>query len=893
MTKKSAIFILLLLSCLPARAGQVSFRHLGTAEGLSHGTVLSIVQDHQGKMWFATHDGLNCYDGYKFSVYRHVQEDSRSLAYNYVRTLLVDSESVLWISDGSCVSRYDSGTDGFFNYESPRSRNVMALDEFSADALLVAFSNSLWTFDKHSGEFSDSRIPDGIKKVQARSFAKDGQLLYIGTAAGDLYSWDLAGGDIRRFSLQGNTAMVRCILPHNGQIWVGTDGNGLFRLDPLTAETVRYGVEDGLVSVHIRALCLDSAQKIWIGTYCGLDIYDGSSFTHCLWSASDGVSLSNNSIRSLACDSQGGLWVGTYYGAISYSHPLRPEFTHTVPAVPGHEFPDNRISFIAQISEDEVLLANGYSGAMRYDLQTGKSSYIKIPGGEQGTNDIKAIFADTANSRIWFGGNFGGLSVMNAASGVMRHYDSLPSGVYCITPKDAGTLYVCTSSGLYTVDRRSGAARPEGNFDPKLKVRVISKDSKGRVWAGGAFGIRLFADDTSYEDITTPELDGISRVSCLLETSAGQQFIGTDYGLYSFSKDGVLSFFSTHDGLPNNVICSVSEDAFGLVWISTDNGICRFNPFTGAFRSYGPRDGLLFPRFIANSACLLSDGRLLLGSSEGLVSFVPESIKDDPFSPEPVIWKVKAAGSLLTPSEKGVELCLGNDPLIITFSTMNYLSGGRDRFKYRLRGYERKWHHVIAENEAEYLNLPAGRYVFELMAANDEGVWNNSMVKLPVSVRREWLHSPAAHIILVLLVLAISVFVTVLLLRRRREPGPEPEPEKELTPEEAFLRKAEEIVDANLANDGFSVTDIARELGISRSGLYVRMKQVTGVSVLEFIRRRRFGKACELLGEGRLTVAEVGYAVGFGSPTYFSRAFKKYYGSLPTEYINKSKNTKK
>lgn len=891
MTKKTIIFILLVLSCLSSPAGQISFRHLGTAEGLSHGTVLSIVQDGQGKMWFATHDGLNCYDGYKFSIYRHIPEDARSLAHNYVRALLIDSESVLWISDGSCVSRYDGSIDGFFNYESPRSRNVMALDEFSPDALLVAFSNSLWTFDKRRGEFSDGQIPDGIKKVQARAFAKDGQVMYIGTAAGDLYSWDLAGGDIRRFHLHGNNAMVRCILPENGRIWVGTDGNGLFRLDPLTAEACHFGLEDGLVSEHIRALCLDSAQKIWIGTYGGLDIFDGSSFTHCLWSASDGGSLSNNSIRSLACDNQGGLWVGTYYGAINYSHPLRPEFTHTAPEIPGQEFPDNRISFIARISEDEVLLANGYSGVMRFNLQTKKSSYIKIPGGERGTNDIKAIFADMANGRIWFGGNFGGLNVMAVASGAMRHYDALPSGVYCITPRDARTLYICTSSGLYIADRRTGGVSLETRIDPNLKVRVISKDSRGRIWAGGAYGVRLFADDISFEDITTPELSGISRVSCLLETSAGQQFIGTDNGLYRFSKDGELSYFSTLDGLPNNVICSVSEDAFGLVWISTDNGLCRFNPFTRAFRPYGPSDGLLFPRFIANSACLLSDGRLLLGSSEGLVSFVPESIKDDPFSPEPVIWKVKAAGNLLVPSEKGVELRRGSDPLAITFSTMNYLSGGRDRFKYRLRGYERKWHHVIGENEAEYFSLPAGRYVFELLAANDEGAWNNTMVKLPVHVRREWLHSAAAHIFLVLFVLTLSVLATVLILRRRREDAPEPE--KELTPEEDFLRKAEQIVDANLANDDFSVTDIARELGISRSGLYARMKQVSGVSVLEFIRRRRFGKACTLLGEGRLTVAEVGYAVGFASPTYFSRAFKKYYGVLPTEYINKTKHTKK
>ena len=281
----------------------------------------------------------------------------------------------------------------------------------------------------------------------------------------------------------------------------------------------------------------------------------------------------------------------------------------------------------------------------------------------------------------------------------------------------------------------------------------------------------------------------------------------------------------------------------------------------------------------------------LASISVGLVSFVPESIKDDPFSPAPLIWRICAGGVELRPEDGRISLQRGTDPLVFTFSTMNYLSGGRDRFKYRLRGYESLWHYQIGSNEAKYLSLPAGKYVFELMAANDEGMWNDTIVRLPVSVHREWFHTAVAHIGLALLVLLLLSLLVIRLMRsgRREEPAPET-PE---TPEEALLRKAGEIVDANLANDDFSVTDIARELGLSRSGLYVKMKQVSGVPVLEFIRARRFGKACELLREGRLTVAEIGYAVGFSSPTYFSRAFKKYYGVLPTEYMNKTKDIKK
>ena len=890
MTRKLTVLTAFLLSCLLCSAGQPSFRHITTAEGLSHSTVVSIVQDGEGKMWFATHDGLNCYDGYDFTVYRHIRGDGASIAYNYVRSLVLDASGNLWVSDDSAISFYDGTKNAFRNYETPGSHNVIAFSEFSPDKLIVACSDTLLLMDKPSGQFSGEAVPDGIRSLSVRSFASDGRSLLMGTDSGEIYSWDRTSGDIRRFLLGGNGSVVRCILPENGRIWVGTDGGGLFLLDPGTAGTERFSVEDGMVSDHIRTLCRDSQGKLWIGTYEGLDIYDGTVFTHCRWIPSDGVSLSNNSIRCLTCDSQGGVWIGTYYGAINYSHPLRPEFSHYVPSIPGLAFPDNRISFIAQQSDDVVWLANGYSGAMTYNLRTGQATYVKIPGGEEETNDIKAIFADDGNGRIWFGGNFGGLNVLSTRSGILRHYEDLPSGVYSITPKDGNTLYLCTSSGLYLADRRSGTAMPDALFDSRLKVRVIEKDSKGRIWAGGAFGVRLFRDDLNYEDITGPELSGITRVTCLMENSSGQQFIGTDYGLYRYSEEGTVTFFSTADGLPNNVICSISEDAFGLIWISTDNGLCRFNPFTRAFRSYGPKDGLLFPRFISKSACLLGDGRLLLGSSEGMVSFVPESIKDNPFSPVPKVWKAEAAGRLLADPGLGIRMRQGDNPLVLYFSSMNYLSGGRDRFRYRMRGYERNWHQLIGENKAEYLNLPPGRYTFELKAANDEGMWNDSLVKVPVIIRRVWFHSAFDYILLSCLVLILASGAVYMVVTRRRNAGPEPPAEE--TPEEAFLRSAGEIVDANLANDGFSVTDLARELGISRSGLYDKMKQISGVPVLEFIRHRRFERACQLLKEGNMTVAEVGYAVGFSSPTYFSRAFKNYYGLLPTEYINKFKSKK-
>ena len=359
--------------------------------------------------------------------------------------------------------------------------------------------------------------------------------------------------------------------------------------------------------------------------------------------------------------------------------------------------------------------------------------------------------------------------------------------------------------------------------------------------------------------------------------------------LYRFSGNGSgsLFYYSTDDGLPNNVICSINEDAFGLIWIGTENGLCRYNPFNGTFRAYGQRDGLRCSRFIANAGCLLSDGTLFLGASDGLVSFVPESIKDDPFSPSPVIWKICASGEYVSPENSPVILRGDNTPLQFTFSTMNYLSGGRDRFRYRLDGYEKRWHTVIGHNSATYMRLSPGKYTFELQSANDEGVWNSTPATVLVKVSRIRTGYPSLWLY-ILLLLITGTAILVIYKRQVRKTADDTASRSE-TPGEEFIRKASEVVEANLSNESFTIVELAKYLGMSRSVMYERMKEYAGITAFEFIRKKRFERACALLEKGRATVSEISYEVGFSSPDYFSKAFRKYYGMSPKEYCKNKK----
>ena len=831
-------------------------------------------------MWIATHDGLNVYDGYSFTVYRNDPSDPHSVADNSIRNLFVDSEATLWIAAGDKISRLrDDGR--FDSYDGPSSRNILAMAELSPDRLLLSTSRGLHSFLKWQGSYDDSIIPEQMRKVSVRAFYSTGDDLLMGSSSGELFLWDLRNGDIRKIRLNDNRSSIRAICVDGNTVWVGTNGGGLYSVDKTTSEYRHYtcGTVDGLLSDYIRALCFDTEGRLWIGTFDGLVIYDGSSFTPCTAESPGDGGLSNNSIRSLFRDNQGGMWVGTYYGALNYWHPSRGEFILYDPSSPSSGSAEKIVGCIAPKEGSSVWLGVGHRGVTAFNIDKGKADFFDLHGDPAKANDVKAIFSDKERGKLYVGAMLGGLTVMDTKTGKTTPRPNIPGSVFSLVPKGRDSLFVCTEEALYTLDLKTGSVCETLHQPGMGGFRNLLRDAAGRFWFGGIYGVTVYRDDSLSEVIPAPELDDIRGVNMMLESSSGTVFIGTYYGLYSFNpEDRSLIRFTTEDGLPNNVVCSISEDSFGLIWIGTENGLCRYNPFNGVFRTYDRKDGIPCPRFSSRTACLLPDGRLLLGTAEGLLSFVPESIRDNPFCPPPVILG----------AEKG-----DGSSLKVTYATMNYLSAGRDRFRYRLKGYEKEWHQVIGENTAFYRSVPAGRYVFQLQCANNDGIWNSKIAERRLRVNPSWLRSRRAGFVAGAVAALLMAMAAFLIYRRRRagkevSAGGEDAPVQE-TPEEEFLRRAGEIVDRNMSNENFSTLELAREMGMSRSNMYNRMIAVTGSSALEFIKDRRFKEACRLLKTGRYGVSQVSDMVGFSSPSYFSRAFKNHIGLLPTEYLKKNR----
>lgn len=334
MTIKTTIslFVAALLAVVgtTARAAEpwVSFRHIGIEDGLSHTTVPSITQDTVGYIWVATHDGLNRYDGHTFRTYRSDSDNPASLPDNVIQRLACDTRGNLWVLSHSSLTRYDRQLDAFEPNSLPEGDNT----EFSAIApldsarLLVGTSAALYVFDIDSRAFKPI-VPD----CNVNALAVLADTCYIGTPAGVTV---LARGSAKPALLPGLTTSVNAFATDGFDLWIATEGSGVWRHSAATGRTSRFDNDTNrrLCSPFVRSLDTDHTHRLWIGTVDGLSVYNPA--TRSLRTFSSTVSprtagttpLSHSSVRSLFADRSGGMWIGTWYGGINYYHPLQNRF---------------------------------------------------------------------------------------------------------------------------------------------------------------------------------------------------------------------------------------------------------------------------------------------------------------------------------------------------------------------------------------------------------------------------------------------------------------------------------------------------------------------------------------------------------------------------------------
>ena len=916
----SRMFLTLPCQCATAAEPEMTFRHLTVTEGLSQSTVLAITQDRLGKIWVGTQNGLNVFDGYEFKTYYTDAADSLSLPDNHIISLSMGKNGDLWIGTSSGLAGYDFETGHFSSFPVRDKGHIYSILE-AEEQLLLSTDHGLWYYSPADGHLSRSSFI-GDRPVRSAYFA-DGTYV-VATDRGLISIEGDKFQDVEAF--RGMDVYAVAQVGGTGW-WIGTYGNGLFRTDSHFNIIRQYTRQSGdLPSNHIRVLQTDGYGRLWVGTYEGLAIYDDISGSFRTYVHTDeATSLSHNSIRAIFVDGQNGVWMGTWFGGVNYWN-RQDDKLRTVSLSGSRVY-----GFVSCLEEDPyygcIWIGTNDDGVWKYYPEQDRMEPLDMHGAE---GNIKCISIGS-DGYLYVGTHLGGLLRIDRRTGRIRTFNigdkvTINNSCYSLMEEKPSRWWAGTLDGLFLFDsaRETFSTHPAALLEPRLahdQISCLLKDSKERIWIGTDVSLYMYLPTEGKllrSNDLFPELKlGDYHVTRILQDRSGNIWIATKRGLIRYQENGSSRLYTTKDGLPNDQVCAILDDESGILWMSTGSGICRLDPDNGAIRSVGRSRK---NEYNQGACCAGSDGYFNFGGLGGITRFRPHDMYSNPFTPKAFFEEASVNGKGSCKIRRDAdgnmtyaELSPDVNNFSVSWSVVNPLSYGDNTFRYRLEGFDNSWYETSARHTG-YSNLPPGRYSLHLRVSNSEGLECKEETVLDLRVRPRWWQTTVARIAWLLLGILIAI-AAAWLIASRISTGIKLEQEKRerkrlqdsldqtrallvrqfsgndsgnmLSADEEFLKKAVQTVEENIDNENFSSSDFAAKMLMSRSNLYLRITTLTGESATQFIRRIRLEKACQLLLERKYSIAEISAKVGFGSPSYFTTAFKKNVGCLPTEYGRK------
>lgn len=781
---------LLLESALALAEPPMIFQHLGSQEGLPQNTVMQTLQDSQGFIWIATEDGLVRYDGYELRRYGHVPERNDGLAGSFVWAMAEDRGGDLWLAlKDAGLARWNRKTDRFTSFHhDPARRDGLASDALRT--LIVDRRGHVWigttgggvnVLDPVTGTFEhyahDAGRADSLSSDVVTSFWEepDGQI-WVGTDDG-LNRFSSESRTFRRYrSDPGNrfslsSSRVTAIrTDQRGRLWVGTHDGGLnlFDRDAETFTPYRHRVGDAgsLAGDEIRALLDDHAGRLWVGTSEGLALRDDRAdrFTRYAQDTGDSTTLRDNYVMSLFEDHAGLLWVGTRGGGVSRWNSRTWSFGHQRPAALGGDY----VMSFAEDAGARLWIGSFGKGLLRFDpASDGYASLEEIygPGHRLADPRVMSLAMDRRGD-LWIGTMAGGLSRLGTAGHLdtWRASSSNPDalgadGIMALLAHSQGRIWLGTfGAGVDILDPASGRFRRvqhdahDAHSLSSPRATALAEDRDGNVWVGTeGGGVDLLRADGSVAAVFQHRPGdraslGANTVYALHVDGNGRVWIGTDGGgldlvLGSATHPESIRFknLSQRDGLTSDVIYGIEPDDQGGLWLSGNAGLVRYDPVTGQVRSFHREHGLQGEEFNFGAHHRTRSGMLAFGGPNGFNLFDPQRVIERSAPPGVVLTNVEVLNRPAeTPTPYALldrlELGYRDSVASFEFAALDFAAPAKNRYAYRLRGFDPEWVPLRQGHSVSYTNLSAGSYVLEVKAATSDGVWSPVALSLPIVV---------------------------------------------------------------------------------------------------------------------------------------------------------------
>jgi signal transduction histidine kinase/ligand-binding sensor domain-containing protein/CheY-like chemotaxis protein len=760
---------------------------LNSANGISQNSIQCILKDSYGYMWFGTEDGLNKYDGYKYTTYKHLFKNPESLPANNVFAICEDKDRNIWVGTRlGGLSKFNRASETFTHYQHDplnagtiSNNNITHLYTDPEGNVWVGTEDGLNLLDKKTNTFkhfvNQPKNPYSLSSSFIYTIFKDSaHQLWVGTSKG-LNLFNKGNNRFTRFVYDknnksgiSNNTITGLIEDERNDLWIATS-RGLNLYNRQNNSFTTYVNEADKFTVArgnpIYAISGDKAGHLWIGTNTTLQLFDTRKKTFiAITGPLNRKNMPNDGIYSVLDDHHDNLWIGTAsLGVLKYSknYNVFQSFKAEEYNAPSAK---NVIRGIAADNKNNLYLATDAGFEYFNPVSGATTNYRYNPKAASGISgdNTSCILINKANTTVWIGNYSTGLDRFNPKTGIVTHYayGKKPNNVgsraiYALMEDSKGNIWIGTDGGgvnvldpITNTFKRIVHNANDPNSLNDVSIEALYEDKNGNIWMGGyTNGISVYHPSSGkFTQINTHNSNLTNDViSYFHEDKKGNMWIATMEGGFNCLnlKTNKITAYTEENGLINNTINYIAEDRQGFLWLSSVRGITRFDPVRKHYRNFAEHNGIKNVEFNLSSGTVLPNGQMAFGGINGFNLIDPEKLEFNHNKPVVRITGLEyfdnqsndqaSAAPLKSNMINKGEIKLKHDQSVFTleYAALDYTAPEENNYAYKLAGFDTEWRFAGTRRSATYTNLDPGTYTFLVKASNNDGVWSYH----PTSIR--------------------------------------------------------------------------------------------------------------------------------------------------------------
>ena len=742
---------------------QLKIYNQANTPGLPSSNIRTIYADTKGNLWIGTRlDGLVRYhqSSGQWTTFTHDPEQAYSISNNQILSILEDRQGMIWVGTENGLNIFDPSTAQF------RAFKLDETDSFALQGkaiLDIMEDDKGWIWISTWGGGHHLVLPGKNGDWRATKFRQ----FIPAEVQESLNVWD---------SYQDN----------DGRYWLGTHGSGLFLMqlpanasndpdyqnwEPVFHNYLQQDNLQGISNNAIRDIIQDKNGRLWVATIEGLNIMRSTNlppveiynkpttsapelvFDKYFYDYKAANTIVDDDLQCLFEDRQGLIWIGSTMGISFFDAPADQFDNYEFSDYFDRKFDANAI-YIDTLNR--AWITSGTDGLVIYNPQRDDITYFSK------TN--RALFLGETftaiqhqNDSLLYIGNTQGVTVLDLSDYTSTKFpfpQRLKSRFNYLTINKIlvdrqNKLWLGSDNGLFMVDQATGEYElfRYNSFDTTSisdeAISTILEDSNGDIWVGTYQGlnkviksptgnIRFHRFQHNSEDSNSLPSNRIKD----LEEIDGILYIGSTNGLFSYNLK-TKQFFNFSQTDNKYFFQNIEADSEKRLWISTTEGILLFNTIDSTYRFFDQNDGLNDLTFRPVAGCVSKDGYVYFLSNNGVTRIHPEYLRKNTTPPPVFITDVKAINTkeeqlLDGRFRKEIELASNTFYLTIGFAALNYSGIEKNRYAYKLEGFDEDWNYASTNAPVTYTNLEKGQYVFKVKAANNDGVWSETATELRI-----------------------------------------------------------------------------------------------------------------------------------------------------------------